>query len=138
MVSRRQFLFMGAAAGAAVIAGGTAFAINDHYRGWIHGILDRWLPGYRLDPEGLALFIRDYNEKQGHAFKLRTFAAAEGIVDVKVILPGELRRRVEEEERRVFSAFLVGSDFFDNYPNGPRTITYRGASQACGSPFATF
>jgi hypothetical protein len=138
MVSRRQFMFMGAVGGAAVIAGGAAFAITDQYHGWIHEILKRWLPGYRFDPEGLALFIRDYNKKQGHALKLRTFAAVEGVVDVKVLLPDELRRQVEEEERRVFSAFLVGSDFFDNYSNGPKTITYRGTPQACGSPFATF
>jgi hypothetical protein len=138
MVSRRKFMFMSAAAGATAIAGGAAFAVADQYHGWIRIVLQRWLPGYRFDPEGLALFFQDYNHKQGDAIKLRMFAAAEGVVDVKVVLPGELRTRVEEEERRVLSAFLTGSDFFDNYPDGPRMITYRGMPVACGSPFATF
>jgi hypothetical protein len=129
---------MGAAAGVAVVAGGGTFAIADHYHGWIRSTLRRWLPGYSFDPEGLALFFRDYYQKQGDAIKLRMFAAVEGVVDVKVVLPDELRRGVEEEERRIFSAFLVGSDFFDNYPNGPKTITYHGTPRACGSAFATF
>lgn len=139
MTSRRQFLLMSVAAGGiAMIGGGAAFAITDRYEGWVREILHRRLPGYRLDPKGFAHFLDDYNAKQGHAIKLRMFAAAQGVVDVKVLLPHGMEIKIDEEERRILSSFLVGSDFFEKYPNGPKRITYRGLPLACGNPFATF
>lgn len=138
MVTRRQFLLGGTALGGLIIAGGGTFLITDRYEGWISKILHRYLPGYRLDPHGLARFIDDYNKKQGDALKLRMFAAVQGVVDAKALLPGGTKTEVDNEARRILSAFLVGSDFFDNYPNGPKTITYSGVPVACSSPFATF
>jgi hypothetical protein len=58
--------------------------------------------------------------------------------DAKSLLPGEMASRIEDEECRIFSAFLVGSDFFDNDPVHARKITYLGLPPACTSPFATF
>jgi hypothetical protein len=139
MPSRRKFLLMGVAVGGlAAIGGGTAFAVNDRYEGWVRQILHRWLPGYDIDPKGLAQFLDDFNKKQGHAIKLRLFAAAEGVVDVEALLPQGTEADIKEEERRILSSFLVGSDFFETYPNGPKKITYRGRPVACGNPFATF
>ena len=74
---RRTFLLMGSAAVALVgVAGsGAAFVLTDRYSGWIRDTLQRALPGYDLEPAGLARFTDEYNErKQGNA-KLRVFAA---------------------------------------------------------------
>jgi hypothetical protein len=46
--------------------------------------------------------------------------------------------RLAAEERVILTDFLIGSDFFQNYPNGPKHITYRGKPGACVSPFAKF
>lgn len=139
MVSRRTFLLTGVAAGALALGGGgVALVAMDRFRGWIRGILHRSLPGYSLEPNGLALFSDEYYARRKSATKLRLFAAAQRVTDVKAALPEEMAADVEDEERLILSDFLVGSDFFDNYPDGPKEITYRGAPEACGSPFATF
>lgn len=132
-------MLTGAAAGTLIVAGaGTVFVFEDGYRGWLHAILQRWLPGHRIEPKGFERFVADYNVRQAGAYKLRIFAAAEGVIDAKGLLPGELDARIEEEERRILTYFLIGSDFFDNYPGDSRTITYSGIPDACSSPFATF
>ena len=131
---------MGSAIGAFAIVGGAgaAFVATDRYRGWIGEILRRSLPGYDFDPGGLDRFVNDYNAQSGRALKLRVFAAAENFIDAKPALPAGMASDVEDEERLILTDFLVGSDFFETYPNGPKVITYRGVPEACASPFATF
>ena len=63
---------------------------------------------------------------------------AESIVDARWMLPKRMALRIEDEERDVLTEFLIGSDFFQQYPYGARTITYNGWRTACKSPFATF
>jgi len=140
MMRRRKFLLMGTAAGALVgIAGsGTALVLSDRYSGWIRDVLARALPGYDLVSVGLARFIDEYNQRKPGNAKLRVFAAAERLVDARWVLPKKMAADVEEEERRIVSDFLLGSDFFQNYPDGPKTIAYTGLAEACSSPFATF
>jgi hypothetical protein len=141
MASRRKFLLMsGAAAGTLAIAGGSgaAFVFADRFEGWIQDVLRRSLPGYELQPNGLAQFMEEYYAKRKDNRTLRLFAATQRLVDAKWALPREMASDVDEEERRIVSDFLIGSDFFDNYPDGPKKITYRGIAEACGSPFATF
>jgi hypothetical protein len=140
MVRRRNLLLMGVAAGALglVGGGGAALVAMDRYQGWIRDILQRSLPGYDLEPDGLALFTDEYFAKKKSATKLRLFAAAQPVVNAKPVLPEDMAEDVEEEERRILSNFLIGSDFFENYPRGRREITYRGSAEACSSPFATF
>lgn len=136
MVRRRKFLVM-SAAGTLAIVGGGAFVLTDRYRGWIHATLQRSLPGYSLQASGLTRFVEEYNARKQGNTRLRLFAAAQRLVDAKPVLPEEMAADFEAEERRIVSDFLIGSDFFDNYPNGPKEITYRGVAEAC-SPFATF
>jgi hypothetical protein len=140
MIGRRAFLLMGTAIGgmAAIGAAGSTYVAVDRYEGWIHKILQRSLPGYSFEPEGLATFIDEYNARQGRSIKYRLFAAAEGLVDSKAMLPDRQEAHVVERERKILSDFLLGSDFFENYPNGSKTITYRGKPVACVSPFAAF
>ena len=139
-MGRRTSLLMGTAAVALVgIAGsGAAFVLTDHYGGWIRDTLRRALAGYDLEPAGLARFVDDYYERKRGNTKLRVFAAAERLVEARWALPKGMAASVEGEERRVVSDFLLGSDFFQNYPNGPKIITYAGLPEACISPFATF
>lgn len=139
-MNRRRLLLMGSAVGglAVIGGGGAAFVATDHYNGWIHDILQRGLPGYRLEPKGLARFIDDYFTAKKHATKLRVFAAAQRVLNVKAALPDDMAEDVEVAERSILSDFLVGSDFFENYPDGPKEITYRGIPIACVSPFAKF
>jgi hypothetical protein len=140
MIGRRTLLLMGTAIGGMAVIGaaGGAYVAVDRYEGWIRKILQRSLPGYNFDPEGLAMFVDEYNERQGRSIKYRLFAAAEGLVDSKAMLPDHQEAQVRERERRILSDFLMGSDFFQNYPNGSKTVTYRGKPVACVSPFATF
>lgn len=137
-MNRRKFLLLTSAAGGVAAVGGIAFVLSDHYRGWIRRILHRDLPGYNLEAKGLTQYMDEYFAKQGGASQLRLFAAAEGVVDVEPLLPTGKARLLREEERRILTNFLLGSDFFANYPNGPKEIIYSGAPKACRSPFAKF
>jgi hypothetical protein len=131
---------MGSAIGglAVIGGGGAAFVVTDHYNGWIRDILQRGLPGYRLEPEGLARFVDEYFARQSKATKLRIFAAAQGFLNVKAALPDDMAEDFEVAERSILSDFLIGSDFFENYPDGPKEVTYHGMPIACISPFARF
>lgn len=136
---RRFFLLGGAAAGALIVAGGgAAVLLADPFERWIRDLLERSLPGYTLEPRGFAQFVDEYDAKKKAGRRLRIFTAAQGVVDAKWALPRDIVADFESEERKVVSDFLVGSDFFDKYPNNPRQITYRGKPEACGNPFATF
>jgi len=129
---------MGAAAAGGIAAIGTVYVSTDRYGSWIRDVLRRSLPGYSFDPEGLARFVAEYDARQPFSIKRRVLAAAEGLIDTKPFLPQRKAEHLAESERLVLSDFLVGSDFFENYPGGSRVITYRGARTACGSPFARF
>jgi hypothetical protein len=138
-MNRRKFLLLSSAAGSlAVVGGGAAFVITDHYRGWIRGILHRGLPGYSLEPKGLTQFGDEYFAKHRHARKQRVIAAAEGVMNLDAMVPAGMARRIALEEREILTDFLIGSDFFQNYPRGSKVITYSGKPAACTSPFATF
>ena len=137
MVSRRRFLLLGGgAAGALIVGGGTGYVFTDRFRGWIRDTLERSLPGYSLDPAGLAQFAEEYYAKRKNHDALRLFAAAQGLFNAKWALPRKMAIDVQEEERMILTDFLIGSDFFDNYPDGPKTVTWRGLPEAC-NPFAT-
>jgi hypothetical protein len=140
MHSRRKFLLVGTAAGALVVVAGAGSALvaTDHYRGWIRAVLRHALPGYQIEPEGLDRFVEDYNATTRDGLKVRAFAATENIFDAARLLPEGMRDAVDERERMILTKFLFGSDFFEQYPNGTKLITYRGAPDACGSLFATF
>ena len=135
---RRTFLAIGAATAGGIAAIGTGYAATGGYEIWIRSVLSRSLPGYSLDPEGLARFVTTYEALQPSSIKQRVVAAAEGLLKAKSFLPERKAKQVAEIEREVLSDFLIGSDFFENYPNGPKVITYRGAPTACISPFARF
>lgn len=140
MISRRRLL-LGTAAGAVAVAGGgvAGLLILDGYRGWIRLVLLQALPGYELEPEGLDQFVTAYNaRKKWRSKKMRAYAAVEHVLDVNWALPTDMAEDVEDEERRIVSDFLLGSDFFQNYPDGPKIVTYSGLPEACVSPFATF
>lgn len=140
MIARRKLLALGTALGTVGLIGGGAgaFVFSDRYRGWIRSTLQRALPGYSLEPEGFARFVDDYNAKKPDSTKLRVFAVAERFMDANWALPQEMAADVEQEERRIVSDFLLGSDFFQNYPDGEKTVTYSTLPEACSSPFATF
>lgn len=140
MIDRRKVLALGTAIGTIGLVGGGAgaFVLSDRYRGWIRSTLLRALPGYSLEPEGFERFVDDYNARKPNSTKLRVFAAAERLMDASWALPQEMAADVAQEERRIVSDFLLGSDFFRNYPDGPKTIAYSGMPEACSSPFATF
>lgn len=131
---------MGAAAagGLAALGAGGAYVVTDRQHRWIAKILSRSLPGYSFEPGGLARFIAEYTAKERSSMKERILAAAQGLVDAKAVLPEQSAARLAERERKILSDFLVGSDFFENYPDGPTLITYRGAPTVCVSPFARF
>jgi hypothetical protein len=140
MQSRRKFLLMGTAVGTlAAIGGAGATLISvDRYQGWVHAVLRRSLPGYKIQAEGLERFVEDYNATEHGGIKLRAFAATQHFFDATFILPAGMKSNVDDGERTILTSFLLGSDFFEHYPNGSKIITYRGAPEACGSPFATF
>lgn len=121
-----------------IAIGGGAVLLADPYKRWITATLERSLAGYTLEPNGLSLFIAAYYARRQDNTRLRMFAAAEVLIDAKWALSQGMAEDTEEEEREILSDFLIGSDFFDNYPKGSKTITYRGPAEACGSPFATF
>lgn len=129
---------MAAAAAGGIAATGTVYVATDRYEGWIRDALSRSLPGYSFDPAGLARFVAEYDARQPFSIKRRVLAAAQGLIDTKPFLPERKVMHLAEIEREVLSDFLVGSDFFENYPDGPKVITYRGAPAACISPFARF
>ena len=138
MVPRRRFLLLGGgAAGALFVGGGTGYVFTDRFRGWIRDTLESSLPGYSLEPAGITHFADEYYAKRRDHDALRLFAAAQSVIDAKWALPRKMAVDVQEEERQILTDFLVGSDFFDNYPNGPKIVTYRGQPEAC-NPFATF
>ena len=134
-MNRRNFLLLSTAAGGVAIAGGGAFVLTDNYHGWVSDVLHRSLPGYTLEPKGLALFI-DEHFAHRKSRKRRLLAAAEGVVDLKPILPPKMAQRIAAEERQILTDFLIGSDFFRNSPGGSKLVTYGGKPTACVSPFA--
>jgi hypothetical protein len=115
--------------GAALVAGG--------YKSWMRKLLERSLPGYSFNPEGLDLFL-ETAAPESEGVKFRVFGAVEGIVDVKPLLPDGMELHADDEERRMLTEFILGSDFLEHYPDASREITYHGATGACQSPFATF
>lgn len=135
-MNRRKFLLLGSAAGGLVAFGGAAYVVTDQGRAWVREILHRGLPGFTLEPKGLALFVDQYFADKNR--KLKAFAAIEGIVDVKWAMPAGVVKEADDQERMVLTNFLLGSDFFSNYPPGPKEITYSGIPTACVSPFARF
>lgn len=136
MMKRRTFLALGAAAGGTAALG--AVLVGNGYRSWVLGVLRQALPGYVYDPAGLDLFIEESQSRYASAMKFRLFGAAESVVDARSLLPQRMTRRVENAERDLLTDFLVGSDFFQLYPHGARTITYSGRPAACASPFVVF
>ena len=134
-MNRRDFLLLSSAAGGLAVAGAGVFALTDNYHGWVSNVLHRALPGYTLEPKGLALFIDEHFANQ-MSRKLRLIAAVEGVVDVTPIMPTKMADRIAAQERAILTEFLVGSDFFKNYPMGSKQITYGGKRSACVSPFA--
>ena len=119
-----------------VAGGGAAVLLTDPFEPWIRGLLERSLPGYSLERSGLAQFVSEYKAKRKASRRLRVFATAQRLVNAKWLLPRDVVEDFESEERKIVSDFLVGSNFFEKYPNGPRQITYRGRLGSCGNPFA--
>ena len=135
-MNRRNFLLLSSAAGGLAVFGGAAYVLTDHYHAWVRRILHRGLPGYSLEPHGLALFVDQYFAEKNR--KLKAFATVEGVMDVEWALPTRLSNEAQDQERKILTNFLIGSDFFANYPGGPKEITYSGLPAACVSPFAKF
>ena len=79
------------------------------------GILHRSLPGYAIEPKGLALFIDEHFARQ-KSRKKRLLAAAQGVLDLTPMMPAAMAKRFAAEERMIVTDFLIGSDFFQNYP----------------------
>ena len=141
MPSRRKFLLLsGVATGTLALVGGgaAAFVYFDEFEGWIRNTLRLALPGYDLEPNGLARFIEEYYGTRKDNDRLRLFAATQRLMDARWALNDEMASDIDEEERKIVSEFLIGSDFFTNYPDRTKQITYHGIADACGSPFATF
>ena len=101
------------------------------------GILHRSLPGYAIEPKGLALFIDEHFARQ-KSRKKRLLAAAQGVLDLTPMMPVAMAKPLAAEERMIVTDFLIGSDFFQNYPGGSKEVTYSGKPAACVSPFAKF
>jgi hypothetical protein len=135
-INRRKFLLLGSAAGGLAVFGGAAYVVTDQGHAWVREILHRGLPGYTLESRGLALFIDQYFADKNR--KLKAFAAVEGVFNVKWAVPAGVAKEADEQERMILTDFLLGSDFFANYPPGPKQITYSGMPAACVSPFARF
>ena len=136
-MNRRKFLLLSSAAGGFAAVGGGVYLLTDNYRGWVSDILHRSLPGYALEPKGLALFVEEHFAHRSSR-RRRLLAAAEGVVDFKPMMPAQMAEHFAAEERLILTDFLVGSDFFRNYPAGSKTIVYGGKPTACVSPFAIF
>ncbi len=135
MMRRRHFITAGAAAGGTILLG-TVFVAGG-YKSWMRKLLERALPGYSFNPEGVELFL-ETAAPESEGMKFRIFGAAEGIVDVKPLLPEGMERHADDEERRMLTDFILGSDFLEHYPDASQEITYHGTTAACRSPFATF
>lgn len=133
---RRTFLALGAAAGGLTAAG--AVLLANGYRSWVLRSLRQALPGYSFDTAGLDLFLDEYRPRHSEAMKFQFFGAAESVFDARALLPDKTIEYIGDEERDVLTEFLVGSDFFEPGPDGPRKITYSGRAVVCRSPFATF
>jgi hypothetical protein len=140
MTSRRKFLLLGTAIGGLAVAGGGAalLVLTDRHKGWIQATLERALPGYSFERAGLDRFVDDFNHGHRQSMRLKLFATSQHLIDARWALPEKMAAKVAQEERLIVSDFLLGSNFFQSYPNGPKTITYSGAPEACASPFATF
>lgn len=139
-MTRRELLLGFVGTGLVALLGGATFLLaHDNYGPWIIEVLQSYLPGHTFDPEGLARYIREYTAKKNGetALKLETYALAEQLFDPTWIAPAAIAEKVAEEERRIVTGFLMGSDFFYDDPP-PRTITYQGRDGACYNPFATF
>jgi hypothetical protein len=136
-MNRRNFLIASGAAGGLAVAGGGMFLLSDNYHAWVSGILHRSLPGYAIEPKGLALFIDEHFAHQ-KSRKKRLLAAAQGVVDLTPMMPAAMAERFAAEERMIVTDFLIGSDFFQNYPGGSKEVTYSGKPAGCVSPFARF
>lgn len=136
MMTRRTFVALGAVTGGLVVAGVTLVA--NGYKSWIADVLHRALPGYSLDPGGLDRFIAEYQSRHSGATKFQLLGAVENIFHARSLLQPETADYVESEERKVLTEFLVGSDFFEQYPKGKREITFNERAVACKSPFAVF
>jgi hypothetical protein len=136
MINRRAFLTLAAGAGGIAIGGATLFA--NGYESWIVGVLRRALPGYAFDPAGLEQFIADYRSRHAKVSKFRLLGAAETVFQARSLLRRKTADRIENDERKVLTEFLIGSDFFQHYPPEGRKITYHGRAVVCKSPFAVF
>lgn len=133
---RRTFLVLGAAAGGLAATG--AVLLANGYRSWVLRSLEQALPGYSFNAAGLDLFLEEYKPRHSDAMKFQAFGAAETVFDARALLPDSTIEYIGDEERDVLTEFLIGSDFFQQAPDGPREITYSGRAVACRSPFATF
>jgi hypothetical protein len=114
---------------------GTALFANG-YRSWLLEALRRALPGYSF--AGLDQFIDDHRSRNRDSIKFQMLGAAESVFGARALLPEGTRRYIDDEERDVVTEFLLGSDFFQHAPDGPREITYAGRAVICRSPFAVF
>jgi hypothetical protein len=131
---RRAFLALGASAGAMAAVGMALFA--NGYRSWVLETLRTALPGYSF--AGVDQFIDDHRSRSRDSIKFQLLGAAESVFGARALLPEGTRRYIDDEERDVVTEFLLGSDFFQQYPQGAREITYTHRAVACKSPFAVF
>ncbi len=136
MMTRRKVMIGGAALGAAALGVGTLAAFRYHYSDWLLQVLRQALPGHAIEPEGFALYVREYaaRKRAAGAIRLELYAMAETVANPGPLLPDGLADKVAEEERRIVTEFLMGSDFFLE-ADPPRTVTYLGNPNIC-NPFA--
>ena len=135
-MTRRMLLASTIAAGGA--AGFGAALLANGYRNWVVRVLQEALPGYSYEAAGLDRFLEDYRPLHLDGIKFQMLGAAETIFDARLLLPDRKRQYIGDEERDLLTEFLIGSDFFQQYPHGATIITYDSRRRACRSPFATF
>ena len=142
--SRRDVVLGGLALGAGTFAAASPFVFENHNtKHFIRLILERNLPGVKIDDENLQLFVDELFSPAGFDGGLpdsKRFALA---ATAAYVVDGETAAGMadtyygfEEMERIVVTQFLLGTDFLSHDDPTAIPLTYSGYSEVCGNPFA--
>ena len=138
--TRRRLLIAGSAL--AVLGSGGALWIGSRLEdraAWIESVVREQLPGVLLDPQSLAMFVRQFAAHRD--FENMRWKLAMGLDQAIPVIARRVQkaeRRIERLKRRVLTEYLVGSNFFRVSDPRKEMIVYSAAIPACGNPFAVF
>jgi hypothetical protein len=111
--------------------------------GMIMKILNRRLPGVRIDPPSIAALSRELEAAtfQNTARRLALIAAAFAvrIMGIDALAQfGPTAAKFAQVERKVLTLFILGSDFLDVRDPKSDLVTYNAAPEECTNRFAQY